>query len=290
MVLFLRFACYELKNRQEDVVEEDWVNIQNKVINDEAHNISEGDSIILGACTSGTGKLQVYGNNSAEAKQRSYALKHSYLKQFYFESNGVKYTSLKRSKQFNTVDYLLKEFNNKLYGKTLNQLASEYNITFSSTAKSSFSLLINRILKVEDKIRIKEIDLLDINIKTVPVNSDLNPWESMSFPKFSLVDIFEENWDNTLDDENDNQGTFRSLIDRPFLFVPVIKNKIRIKNKLKFENWRNWRIGKTVYWKANEEQLSDIKGEWEEAQKIVKQGVKVKIVPMEKEKDRKTIY
>jgi len=277
--VFKGCLLYELVNRQEEIVEEDWVKIQSKVINDDAHTISEGDSLILGACTSGTGKEQIYGKKGCKAKQRSYALKHSYLKQFYFESTGVKYTSLKHSKQINPVDYLLKEFNNKLKGKTLDQLASEYNVAFSSNAKSSFSLLINRILEVEDGVKIKEIELLDMNIKTVPVNSEMNPWESMSFPKFSLGEILEESWDNTLEDENDNQAAFRSFVDRPFLFISVIKNKIKTKNGLKFENWKNWRVGKTVYWKANENQLIAIQGEWQEAQEIVKQGVKVKMVP-----------
>lgn len=277
--VFKGCLLYELKNSQEEMVEEDWVNIQSKVINDDAHNISEGDSLILGACTSGTGKEQVYGKNGFKAKQRSYALKHSYLKQFYFESNGIKYASLKRSKKVDTKSYLLREFNAKLKGKTLHQLASEYNVAFSSNAKSSFSLLVNRILKVKDKIRIKEVELLDLNIKTVPVNSEMNPWESMSFPKFSLGEVLDENWDNTLEDINDNQATFRSFVDRPFLFIPVIKKKIKTKDGLKFENWTNWRVGKTVYWRPNKDELDAIKGEWENAQKIIKEGVEVETVP-----------
>ncbi|MDC0643941.1 MutH/Sau3AI family endonuclease [Crocinitomicaceae bacterium] len=276
--VFKGCLLYELKNRQEEIVEEDWVNIQSKVINDDAHNISEGDSLILGACTSGTGKDQVYGKNGFKAKQRSYALKHSYLKQFYFESNGIKYASLKRSKKVDTKSYLLREFNAKLKGKTLDQLASEYNVAFSSNAKSSFSLLINRILKVKDKIRIKEIELLDMNIKTVPVNSEMKPWESMSFPKFSLIEILDERWDNTLEDENDNQAALHSFINRPFLFIPVIKNKIKTKGGLKFEHWTNWRVGKTVYWRPGSTQLNDIKKEWLYAQNIIKQGVEVKMV------------
>ena len=266
---------YELENQDEDIVHEDWRNIQLKVKKHHAHLISESDSLILGACTSGTGKEQVYGNGSI-AKQRSYSLKHSYLKQFYFNSQGVKYSTLTTAKSVNPEDYILNKLKSSLEGIDLKTLSNEYNVRFSSSAKSSFRLLINRIFKVDDDSRIKEIDLLNIAIKTVPVNDGLKPWESMSFPKFSLHEILEENWENNNDEnESDNESIFRSYVDRPFIFIPVIKNKFKEGSKYKFENWQNWRVGRPIYWRPSKEQLEAIKTEWEMAKEIINSGVKV---------------
>ena len=266
---------YELENQDEDIVHEDWRNIQLKVKKHRAHLISESDSLILGACTSGTGKEQVYGNGSL-AKQRSYSLKHSYLKQFYLNSQGVKYSTLTTAKSIKPEDYIINKLKSSLKGIDLKTLSDEYNVQFSSSAKSSISLLIKRIFKVDDDSRIKEIDLLNIEIKTVPVNDGLKPWESMSFPKFSLHEILDENWENNNDEnEFDNESTFRSYVDRPFIFIPVIKNKFKKDSKYKFENWQNWRVGRPVYWRPSKEQLEAIKIEWEMAKKIINSGVKV---------------
>ena len=80
---------YVLKNENEDVVENDWNQLKWKVAHGKAMALSEGDGIIMGACTSGTGKISTYGMGY-ECKQRSYALKHSYLKKYYGEKIGKK--------------------------------------------------------------------------------------------------------------------------------------------------------------------------------------------------------
>ena len=81
-LVFKGTLLYVLSEENENTVRDDWNKIQSKVISGLANGLSESDSKILGACTSGTGKLVKYGNNFL-AKQRSYSLKHSYLKVFF---------------------------------------------------------------------------------------------------------------------------------------------------------------------------------------------------------------
>ena len=135
---------YELKNESENVVQEDWEGIQYKVKSEIADQLSEGDSKILGACTSGTGKLVKYGNHK-EAKQRSYSLKHSYLKVYYNQNKkNIKYSSLNLEKDITPQNYVINELNKELKDKKLNNIVDKYKVDFSKTAKSAFSLLINR--------------------------------------------------------------------------------------------------------------------------------------------------
>ncbi len=62
-------------------VKNDWQVIVNKIRSGNAHNISEGDTSILGACTKGANKSshrsQPY--SSTTAMQRAYSLKNSYM-------------------------------------------------------------------------------------------------------------------------------------------------------------------------------------------------------------------
>ena len=56
-------------------------------------------------------------------------------------------------------------------------------------------------------------------IKTIPVDDKKKPWEAMSFPKFSLVDLLNESWE--FDEEKDSCA-FKSLITQPFIFHLMI--------------------------------------------------------------------
>ena len=274
--IFKGTLFYELKNESENIVQEDWEGIQYKVKSEIAEQLSEGDSKILGACTSGTGSLVQYGNHK-EAKQRSYCLKCSYLKVYYNQNKkNLKYTSLNLEKDVTPQYYVVNELNKELRGKTINNIAHKYKVDFSKNAKSSFSLLINKVLKIDDKKRILELEENDITIKTISVNNVNKPWEAMSFPKFSLIDLIEEKW------SGENEAEFRNVITRGYIFIPVIKEKEKYiangESKYRFKTWETWEIGKAVFWKANERELSIIKKEWESSKKIVQTGVKVKDV------------
>jgi DNA mismatch repair protein MutH len=264
---------YELKNESENIVQEDWEGIQYKVKYEIADQLSESDSKILGACTSGAGKLVKYGNHK-EAKQRSYSLKHSYLKVYYNQNKkNIKYSSLNLEKDITPQNYVINELNKELKDKTLNNIVDKYKVDFSKISKSGFSLLINRVLKVDDKKRILELEENGITIKTIPVNKDNRPWESMSFPKFSLIDLIEEEWNG------ENEADFKNIINEGFIFIPVIKEKekyiVNGESKYRYKNWETWEIGKAIFWKANESELFIINKEWERAKNIVKNGLKV---------------
>lgn len=285
--IFKGTILYKLSNESEPVVKKDWEGIRDKIQNEIADEISEGDGKILGACTSGTGRIIPYGRKKEKsAKQRSYSFKHSYLKVFYDKKiNNVKYSSLKLIPNVEPEDYVLEKLNEKLKGQTLKDLVKDYNVEFSNSSKSAFRVLINKILKLDGDNKILELEEKGITIKTIPVNPDYKPWEAMSFPKFSLVDLIHEEWDgidktkeeNGIDEDDllaDNESVFKNMISQGFIFIPIIKEK----NAGKYKNWKTWRIGKSVYWKANEHELETIKGEWEKAKTIIKNGVVVKKV------------
>lgn len=269
---------YEVKNQKENIVQEDWERIKVKVKKEIAHTISESDSKILGACTSGTGKEVMYGYNQTSAKQRSYSLKHNYLKVFYEENKeGKKYFSLNLNQKVKPQDFVVNQFNTILKGNSLSSLVKNFDVKFSPSAKSSFSLLINRILKVDDKKKIRELEENGIVIKTIPVNKHNKPWEAMSFPKFSLVDLVEEDWDSDY-----NEADFKNIISQGYIFIPIIKEKEKYidngKSKYRYKDWTTWEIGESVFWKANKDELITIEQEWKKAKEIVRKGIQVSTI------------
>ena len=65
------------------IIEQDWERIMGKVRSGLAHEISEGDTLYLAACTKGANAATVRQQpfSDISAKQRAYSLKSSYMTQ-----------------------------------------------------------------------------------------------------------------------------------------------------------------------------------------------------------------
>ena len=276
--IFKGCLLYDIEKENENIVKNDWEGIQNKVIIEVADTLSESQGRVLGACTSGTGKLITYGNNK-QAKQRSYSLKHNYLKVFYDEKvNKQKFENITKDTNVSVIEIIINKIN-ELNGKNLESISKETGIEFSKNAKSSFRFLINKVFGLKEKSQIRELEENGIQIKTIPVNTKNKAWEAMSFPKFSLIDLLNEEWETI--DEDTEEAIFKKIISEGFIFIPIIKEKEKNENgngKPKFKSWKTWRMGKSFYWKADNEEIEIIKNEWNEAKKIVQTGVKVENV------------
>jgi DNA mismatch repair protein MutH len=72
---------WELTNIDLEIIKKDWQTIQQKIINGKAHELSEGDTLYLGACTKGSkgGNLREQPYSNIKAKQRAFSLKQGYV-------------------------------------------------------------------------------------------------------------------------------------------------------------------------------------------------------------------
>src|SRR5690606_11731238 len=64
------------------IIKQDWEYINQKIKDGKAHELSEGDTFYLGACTKGSTALKSFRNqpfNKEQAKQRAYSLKQGYV-------------------------------------------------------------------------------------------------------------------------------------------------------------------------------------------------------------------
>ncbi len=280
--IFLGTLLFKMDGHLSHIIKKDWQEIQYKVKSKLAHELSESDSKILGACTSGKGRIETYGGHY-KAKERSYSLKHNYLKLFYLENYKKKKfkrltkesLGLDKNKSNNKFEYLFKEkIKDELAGRSLNELVNIFNIkniNFKND-KSAFPRLIKKVFNVESDTEIRNLEENNIVIKTIPVDENYKPYESMSFNKFSLVDLLFQEWDGDNDDDKIGyESEFKNLISRTFLFIPLIK----LREKEKYNSWKEWVVGEPKIWFPSDREFSIIKKEWEYTKNIVIKGIKV---------------
>src|SRR5690606_7870935 len=73
---------WEYPNEDLRIIKKDWELINQKIKEGKAHELSEGDTFYLGACTKGSTALKSFRNqpfNDEQAKQRAYSLKQGYV-------------------------------------------------------------------------------------------------------------------------------------------------------------------------------------------------------------------
>lgn len=180
-------------------IEKDWNTIINKIREGKAHEISEADTMYLGACTKGTNakSLRSQPFNSIKAKQRAFCFKTSYMTQLVRKYIG-NYDNVEKvlKNKDDTFDNFVDKVINKYKGKTQTELMEEFDI--KSKAKNIFSMIINRMFNVKSKLKeTEEFQKAKIIPKTIRVEENGNIIESMSFPYFDFKQIAKTNFEDS---------------------------------------------------------------------------------------------
>jgi DNA mismatch repair endonuclease MutH len=254
-------------SRDYDIIKSDWEKIKEMVMNLNAHLLSESLFIKLSASTSGTGRNIDYHKDALPAKERSYSFKVNFLNNIYhkrLENLTTPQPILQKKFEHNIKDII----NDKINGKTIGELTSEYNFQYKNPKNTVF-LIIKKILKKNGNYSIEDIKSNGVTIKTVPVNPrTLTPWEDMSFPKMSLVDLLYEEWDAT-NNSNLYESSLKVELENKFIFVPIFKEKERVGSKYKFQDYNDWKFARAIYWKPSNHEIEGIKKEWEFCKSLI---------------------
>lgn len=187
------------KNEDLKQIEEDWNFIINKIREGKAHEISEADTMYLGACSKGANASSTRQQPFSDipAMQRAFCFKNSYMTQLVRKYIG----------DYSNVEKVLKDtdtsFNdfvqnviNKYKGKTQSELMKELNI--DSKAKNVLNMIINRMFNVKSKLKDTD-EFVKANIipKTIRVESNGRIIESMSFPYFKFDEIMNTDFEDS---------------------------------------------------------------------------------------------
>lgn len=273
---------YSFLDYQEDyiIIKNDWIKIQRKVLDWRAHELSEGDTEYLSACTkwSKDQKLREQPFSQIRAKQRAFSFKQGYvnfiLKRLQWKTS--EYDSLFSNNYTWISELSIEERINDLFepylGKTAFELGNMFELEFKNQkwyyAKLSDNI-VKRILWVKDLSKVAEFEKANISLKTIRVSLDWIIQEDISFPAFKFRELIEEVWD-----ESELQEMLEST---KFLFI---KYKITTKTVAEFKKLDHAEKNKflildSVYlWNAPIDDIEQYAQKtWRETVKILKEGV-----------------
>lgn len=188
-------------SESEDIkqIEQDWYTVITKIKEGKAHEISEGDTMYLGACTKGENsksyRRQPFSNMMA--MQRAFCFKQSYMTQLVRKYIGD-YSNVEKilTNTEQTFDEFVNNVVNKYKGKTQSELMELFNI--ESSAKNINSIIVSRMFGVKGSLNETE-EFLKANIipKTVRIEENEKIKESMSFPAFKYIEIINQEWETS---------------------------------------------------------------------------------------------
>ena len=130
------------------VIKRDWLFIQNKIKEGKAHELSEGDTFYLGACTKGSTAASSFRDqpfNKEKAKQRAFSLKQGYVNHIIASIAGhkkVKYGKIIDSPEIGTeksIEEIVIDRFTPFYDCTPKQITDKHNLEWNPKAKSYFA-------------------------------------------------------------------------------------------------------------------------------------------------------
>lgn len=247
-----------------EIIKADWKIIHDKILKGEAHNISEADTMYLGACTKGPDAISSYReqpNSPIKARQRAYCLKASYMNSFVdkvFENKTYEEIVCFDEIKQHSFEYTLTNRLLKFYGKSEEELLDEFKL--SKHIKSRFNLLCGKMLGISGNLNNSdEFKKANIVLKTIRVEENGTIKEHMSFPHFIYKEIVIQDWEES--------NIFNKFYSTKFLFVVFIKEEGK------------YRLKKVKLWNMPYKDINDyIKPVFEKTKEVIAKGEIVKEV------------
>lgn len=200
----------EFTEKDLEIIRKDYEIIVNKIKEGKAEEISEGDTMYLGACTAGTGRLQNQPYSSIKAKQRKFCIKVSYFNQIveqHFEKRRFENALQSYELRDSSFELAMESNFSKYYGWSEKQIREHFKLKISSDAKNRYERYIAAMLGLKGDINETEEFLKSgTTLKTIRIGKNGHIRESMSFPAFSFIDIAKQDWEESeLKDFFENQ-------------------------------------------------------------------------------------
>lgn len=246
------------------IIKHDYYVIQSKIKAGKAHELSEGDTLYLGAATksdtSNNRRKQPYSDITA--KPRAFAFKNSYmtyvLNSFVVSGRSDFEPIAKGDVEDDFEDYVSKKIG-KYQGISVDELCERFDIEVSKKPKNLEAMLAYRILGIKGN-HAEEFEKANIVIKAIRIGKNGKIKESMSFPTFKFKDIVNEEW------ENSTFGNY--LRETRFLFVIY-----------KYDQMDVLRLRGCQFWNIPYDDLeNEVRTVWSKTVQIIKNGLKVTVV------------
>ncbi len=277
---FLYSVLWKLQGKDLQIIKHDYEVIIEKIRHGKAHELSEGDTMYLGACRKGRkgDSLRKQPFNTIGAPRRAFSLKMTYMRTIleYVLASGEKATTNtdieNPSVQLVSAEELrYKSFEQIIIDRLMvykgydyKQIAKAFDIEIKASEKSKYdhatrTILHKGISKIEDAEEIRKAGII---VKNVRVQRNGNIKESMSFKNVDYNEIRKTN--------NFYESEWYNLITRKYLFVIYREADIP---QADIETWENEReryvLDRVIFWTMPESDMANAEAYWMNIRKNV---------------------
>jgi DNA mismatch repair endonuclease MutH len=237
-------VLWSLEGEVEAQVKRDWEAVHTKVLAGLAHELTETDGLILGPCTKGADSsvLRRQPFSDTRAKSRAFALKPSFTKGLFVEPDA-RPLQPKELVEAATLDEMQLNFN-RFVGREVRDVAREVGVE-PSKRKDYAAWVVRNAVIASSPLRPEEFKAAGPTLRTPRVGANLLPYEAVSFPHFVILELTEEDWEDS--------GLLAHV--EYMLFAPVFGESRRTPPQ-------ECVIRPPIYWQPNTDQLETIKKEW----------------------------
>lgn len=192
---------------QEDlaIIIQDYLKIISKIKDGKAHEISESDTLYLGACTKGAtaekSTVQQYYGDKTPAKKRNFCFKRQYMDyvlNHYILKKTESAESILKSNTFNqnkSFEELILDMINMHAGKTDKELCELYDREYNNN-KAQWSDLAYKMLGIKGN-HAEEFIKANIVVKSIRLEQKDTMKESISLPPFIFKQIITEEFEES---------------------------------------------------------------------------------------------
>lgn len=243
------------------IIRHDYYIIVSKIQAGKAHELSEGDTLYLGAApkaaTSKARRKQPFSDEPA--KPRAFAFKSSYMTYVlnnYIVPGKTTYEPIISEESVDSFEDYVVEKIERYRGCSVPNLCMEFGIEFAKPPKNLEAILAYRILGIKGN-HAEEFEKAGVVVKTLRIGKNNKIKESMSFPTFRFKELVQEEW------EDSTFGNY--LREKRFLFVVY---KYDEDNVLRLRGCQFWNI-------PFEDLETEVKSVWERTKQVLQDGLQV---------------
>lgn len=242
---------YEITAWDEAELKRDWQIIRAKVLAGKAHELSEGDTFLLGACRKGAGgeneALRSQPKSEVLAKSRAFSFKTAYLNRI-VQRHQDGYSQQEPRSSLSFEDSILLKFK-PFIGMNVAAISEELGFAKSGKNHKGFLNDLSRRMLGTTKKFLPEFQDNAIEMKTVRIEDNGVPREHMSFPQIDFGDIEKQTWEDS---------NFFDKVERKFLFVVFTRNKDD-----------NLTFSKVFFWNMPYEDRLEAGNVWQKTKQVV---------------------
>ena len=246
------------------IIRHDYYIIVSKIKAGKAHELSEGDTLYLGAApkaaTSKNRRKQPFSDELA--KPRAFAFKNSYMTYVlnnYIVPGAVTYDPIIQGETVDSFEDYVVDKIDRYRGCSVDELCVEFEVDREKKPKNLEAILAYRILGIKGN-HAEEFEKANVVVKTIRIGKNDRIKESMSFPAFRFKELIQEEWDDS---------TFGNYLkETRFLFVVY-----------KFDQDDVLRLRGCQFWNMPYDDLeTEVKSVWERTKQVITDGLQVMLV------------